>query len=48
VRGKVSLMLTHASEIIMFKIPVAVEVKTDQDCDYLRIGHHAFTYWSVF
>ena len=47
---KIPPMPADASEIVMFEIAVAVEVKTDQDCDDFRIGHHALTltFWSVF
>lgn len=31
----------YARQIIMLEVAVGVEMETYQDCDDLRIGHHA-------
>lgn len=33
----------YAGQIIMLKIPIGVEVETDQYCDDFRIGHHTLS-----
>ena len=33
----------YTPQIIMLEVAVGVEVKADQDCDDLGIGHHAFS-----